>query len=194
MNKKTLLLFLLIPHILLAFCSTINAKENTCRHVAGDSWCLQQEDALKVFAYKDKCKGSSYKIMNKQQEDNTWKLSYVNLKTQKHFTITKGLRPIGYDWVSRDVILVSISCGSPCTNNFFQDLSTNQKFSSPLMIAYDEKYVANIEENGTVTIRELFGEVVFTDILNISSVASPLSTIEKASFKKHSLVTFLQSF
>ena len=136
MIKKTLLLFLLIPHILLAFCSTINAKENSCRYADGDSWC---SDSLKRFAYKDNCKGASYQIINKQQEDGTWKLSYVNLKTEKHFTLAEGMTPVGYDWVSRDVILVSISCGSPCTNNFFQDLSTNQKFSAPLMIAYNEK-------------------------------------------------------
>ena len=56
------------------------------------------------------------------------------------------------------------------------------------MIAYNEKYIAIIDKNGTVTIRELFGKVIFTDRLNISPVAFPPSAIEKAGFKEDTLV------
>ena len=151
-------------------------------NIYGEQYLLEKE-VQKIKKSNKSYQTSKYKIEIQEKKDNSWELNYINLITKEKSMLFESLNPITYEILENEILVVSTSCGSPCTNYLFKNLETGKEYSTQSLIAYNQKYIATIELNGIVEIRELFGEKIYATTLDIASVAVPTSAIEKATFK-----------
>jgi len=121
-------------------------------------------------------------------KDNKWVVTTVNEDGELKELIRNPVEP-DVSWLNNHILLIQVSCGSPCTAAIFEDMASHKTFKSQSVIAYSDTYVALIKKNSNLIIKKLFGGKIIRKIhLELSPVAVPISAIQKAKFEDGVLI------